>query len=627
MNNGHWLTCTGGDRDSTNLTREFLTHASKTNDLFTAGLAVIAKLISIGLSRAADEGSTASNESIRALEHSQRSPTYSAVLVTVENSVSKILEEIFSDFEAQYPCSRPFWMSHSTASNGTIDSVGKNNENVLQGLGQKRTREGEDTMVMDVDGDEDRDEFLGTDVSDVLEQQAHESWTLLQLLLCHEKKYTQYPFEKELESSVGVGVDGSMGVVGGITEVEDHIIGDSKSDNKANIEGHEGEDDRGGSEDGCGLLSLVVTTAAHLISFSRWSRLIGSLHAHLVPLLVDSPLIFIAKNLPNLPRWEDRRNILKAFEPFLPVNSCVMMADQTGNGDRYVAEMTEDRVGIEGQKEEEKDDEEEEDRSDVGVGKKRTHSARRACSSDRRRVKSPVSNSDRILLKVERAVVRLAQATSILPSSTSTSTSITTSSTSAFSSTSMGKDHHTDSKKDGSMDRSTGHSGVVVPTENPFNKCCFLSMALVPVVGTNMGCGTGTNMGCGTGTNMGCGTGTNMECGTGTNMECGTGTNMGCGTGTNMECGTGTNMGGGTGTNMGVRKDTEEVKEMDVKHATFVSHSCVPNAQLQAVLAEDGLKAVLVALRRVEKGDTIFCSAIEHSNQVGESGIVYLLGR
>jgi hypothetical protein len=430
MNNGHWLTCTGGDRDSTNLTREFLTHASKTNDLFTAGLAVIAKLISIGLSRAADEGSTASNESIRALEHSQRSPTYSsrtAVLVTVENSVSKILEDIFSDFEAQYPCSRPFWMSHSTASNGTIDSVSKNNENVLQGLGQKRTREGEDTMVMDVDGDEDRDEFLGTDVSDVLEQQAHESWTLLQLLLCHEKKYTQYPFEKELESSVGVGVDGSMGVVGGITEVEDHIIGDSKSDKKVNIEGHEGEDDRGGSEDGCGLLSLVVTTAAHLISFSRWSRLIGSLHAHLVPLLVDSPLIFIAKNLPNLPRWEDRRNILKAFEPFLPVNSCVMMADQTGNGDRYVAEMTEDRVGIEGQKEEEKDDEEEEDRSDVGVGKKRTHSARRACSSDRRRVKSPVSNSDRILLKVERAVVRLAQATSILPSSTFTS--ITTSST------------------------------------------------------------------------------------------------------------------------------------------------------------------------------------------------------
>jgi SET domain len=132
------------------------------------------------------------------------------------------------------------------------------------------------------------------------------------------------------------------------------------------------------------------------------------------------------------------------------------------------------------------------------------------------------------------------------------------------------------------MDRATGHSGVVVPTENPFNKCCFLSMALVPVVGTNMGCGTGTN----------------------------------------MECGTGTNMGGGTGTNMGVRKDTEEVKEIDVKHATFVSHSCVPNAQLQAVLAEDGLKAVLVALRRVEKGDTIFCSAIEHSNQVGESGIV-----
>jgi hypothetical protein len=81
-------------------------------------------------------------------------------------------------------------------------------------------------------------------------------------------------------------------------------------------------------------------------------------------------------------------------------------------------------------------------------------------------------------------------------------------------------------------------------------------------------------------------------------------------------------MGGGIGTNMGVRKESEEMKGMDMNHATFVSHSCVPNAQLQAVLGEDGLKAVLVALRRVEKGDTIFCSAIEHSNQVGESSSV-----
>jgi hypothetical protein len=102
MNNGHWLTCTGGDRDSTNLTREFLTHASKTNDLFTAGLAVVAKLISIGLSRAAGEGNTARNENIRALEHNQRPPTYSsrtAVLVTVENSLSKMFDDINSCYQ------------------------------------------------------------------------------------------------------------------------------------------------------------------------------------------------------------------------------------------------------------------------------------------------------------------------------------------------------------------------------------------------------------------------------------------------------------------------------------------------------------------------------------------------
>jgi hypothetical protein len=57
---------------------------------------VIAKLISIGLSRAAGEGNTARNESIRALEHNQRPPTYSsrtAVLVTVEYSVGKVSED------------------------------------------------------------------------------------------------------------------------------------------------------------------------------------------------------------------------------------------------------------------------------------------------------------------------------------------------------------------------------------------------------------------------------------------------------------------------------------------------------------------------------------------------------
>ena len=43
------------------------------------------------------------------------------------------------------------------------------------------------------------------------------------------------------------------------------------------------------------------------------------------------------------------------------------------------------------------------------------------------------------------------------------------------------------------MDRSTDHSGIILPTENPLNRCCFLSMALVPVTGNNMGCGTGTN--------------------------------------------------------------------------------------------------------------------------------------
>jgi hypothetical protein len=102
MNNGHCLTCTGGDRDSTYLTREFLTHVSKTNDLFTAGLAVVAKLISMGLSRAADEGNTARNENIRALEHNLRPQwnlSRTAVLVTVENSLSKMFDELNSCYQ------------------------------------------------------------------------------------------------------------------------------------------------------------------------------------------------------------------------------------------------------------------------------------------------------------------------------------------------------------------------------------------------------------------------------------------------------------------------------------------------------------------------------------------------
>ena len=88
-NNGHWLICTGGDRDSTNLTREFLTHAMKTNDLFTAGLAVVARLISIALCRVG-EGSTASNESMNAQQHSQHSVTYPS---RTESGVSNILDE------------------------------------------------------------------------------------------------------------------------------------------------------------------------------------------------------------------------------------------------------------------------------------------------------------------------------------------------------------------------------------------------------------------------------------------------------------------------------------------------------------------------------------------------------
>ena len=118
---------------------------------------------------------------------------------------------------------------------------------------------------------------------------------------------------------------------------------------------------------------------------------------------------------------------------------------------------------------------------------------------------------------------------------------------------------------------------------------------------------------------------------------------MGCGTGANMGCGTATNRRGEgeiedafylrkketvkTG-KTGETGETGEIGEMGsrgtgeagvrkVTHPTFVTHSCVPNAQLQAVLGGDGRRAVLVALRRVGKGDTVFCSAIEHSNQVG----------
>ena len=545
VNNGHWLICTGGARDNTNLTREFLQHASKTNDLFTAGLSVVAKLISIAMSKYQSE-----NDHI---EYSNQKNN--TTFISQESSVSTLLEEILGDFESQYHCSGLFW--NAPVDSVLLDSKASEEEDVKKkknhDKNKKRKRQNNDNCHVrssdcNSDGESDFDDVAPLGMSNVLEQQTHESWTLLQLLLRHEKSYTSFPFNSShhITTSTSTSTSSSSTSSSSFSSSSDSC---NHNDNNDDNDGNQPEK----------LLLNIVLNMADALSFSRWSSLISSLYTNLVPLLIETPLIPVAKKLPNVPLWEDRKNILQAFDFFLPSSSNSLVEDKMKirNGDE-----------------------------------------------------------DDVMLDIERKIVRLAQAASILPTSTSTSTSSTS--------------YSINSNKSNNTEKENDLNSVSVPTENPFNRFCYFAMALIPGIGTNIGCINDDD--------------DNDNCDNDDDMKY-----RKTGEETKVKIKLISKIGNKYNDEIDMiehkrkhkkgQKQKEKQIEIEInvkenaltekinnisddrknkknKKHFFVSHSCVPNFQINGIMSEIGLQATLVALRDVKKGELVQCSAIDHSNQV-----------
>ena len=174
-------------------------------------------------------------------------------------------------------------------------------------------------------------------------------------------------------------------------------------------------------------------------------------------------------------------------------------------------------------------------------------------------------------------------------------------------------------------------SGVIVPTENPFSRVAFLAMALVPVIGTNMG-PLGTNIGPIVGPIVGSLVGMKpcavpaiinveptMRSSVGTEIRPAIEASEGpSDRPNNADLSVGTKEGSHSTTGSDAKEDSrvEHGRSLRPPPPCFVTHSCVPNAQLQGHIGEWGLKARLVALRRVGVNELIQCSAVEHFNQV-----------
>ena len=531
---GHWLVCTGGRREDTNLTRSFLSHASKTNDLFAAGLAVIAKLISTSI---------AISVHVRAED-----ATVKTIGIAVENLAEHILhrrkmiytslEGSIAGFEAQYPSKHPFWGPKSAVSveasdecyetdrdsdgkrdrNGGGDSDSSRDRdrdrdsncssNRAAGIDCKRSRNCDKESISrkrNLNGIRDEKEIElncsvekvsrnDGDVLDVLEQQAYESWTLLQLLLTREKNIN-LSYESYNDCTL--------------------------NDNDAKVAAFNAECIQHGDKSYSGLRAEATETMAAIMTFSRWSLLLGSLHNHLVPLQMDNPLCTIARSIPNLARWEDRKIIFHALNSFIQAKS-EYEQDECGGADQILqCALT--------------------DIPPQSVSKTRCHAS--GCPTPKTALQSGVGlesiSADQ--LAIERKIMRLAQAASLISSPSSSSSS-------------------------GATNKQVGLSRLT-DTENPFSSIAFLAMALVPTIGTNIGPCPCPNQG--------------SQTDSGTAGVC-----------------------------------TEKLTGIGIGHCEFVSHSCIPNAQLQTFMGPLGLRTRLVALRRVEKGSVILCSAIQHSCQV-----------
>ena len=605
--NGHWLHCIGGSKSSTNLTREFTRHALKTNDLFVAGSTVIAKLIS--------------NAAPAALTlQTSRDPPSAILTATVHETVEGILESALVDFEKQFPCLRSFWRSRNrcddTSAAGSCDGG--------EEIGLKDTVEQQSSsMHENIDAVDD-----ALDVSDVLVQQAHESWSLLQLLLRHEKTGPSYPNARYGSAHSPIPKDGEVHADFAMLEETKQLPYVSDS------------------------YAVIVRMFADLLNFPRWVRMLGSLSCHLVPLQIDHPLILVAKDLPKVPKFQDRKNILEALERFL-------CPDSTHTVDIRLKSVGEDAI-----------DENGVDQNDcvshpvnegIDSGRSKVGSKRKITSEIQVNSKShkmSTNASDNVYggkevmavnvgkerevekqeevtkmaevvnaMEIERRIVRLAQAAAILPSSSS-----------SFSSSSS------TSKLD-MKENPFGIGSQSLPTENPFSSICFFAMALVPNVAVNIGrldeaavALAGITAKCGRSLSCPAPVGHPAQDVLPSSIFMSSSLTV---TRRNTDKDRGGVRGGeridgsvtdgesaylsaemiDMATEISDTSKVERKAEVGVQEilsqsrCTYVSHSCVPNCRLQAFMSPSPatLSTRLVALRDVKKGEYVLCSAVETS--------------
>ena len=628
--NGHWLNCIGGGKGNTNLTREFTRHAFKTNDLFVAGSTVIAKLIS-------------NAAPLALISLTSRDPPQATLITAVHETVRGILESALVDFENQFPCLRPFWHSScsSSSSKCSNDSSAAGGFDDSRDISCRMEVGGQPSSVCDgIDVDEVSDAL---DVSDVLVQQAHESWSLLLLLLRHEKTGPSY-HDNELR---GVSADFSISRVRDI-HADSAVLEETRqlpsvSDNYA----------------------VIVRIFADLLTFPRWLRMLGSLSCHLVPLQIDHPLIQIAKDLPKVPQFKNRKNILEALASFL----CPSSTHSVDAGLKTGGEISIDKSNGDGCDRDSHSAHEGGDFDRDKVGNKRKTILEIQINSKSHKTCSPANDNgcgDRAIVKTdeqrgkdvekekeeedvkmaevvnamdtERRIVRLAQAAAIMPSSSSSSSS---SSYSSFKT-----DIEADLKENQSVIGSRS-----LPTENPFSSICFFAMALVPHIAVNAGCldqaavdlaritaqyGGPLKRPASVGhqevtpnfSSLSSSLSSieeNEDVNVGNDGRGVTGRKRISGSvaGKENACHPEAAAIATTDTSNTNKVENKVEKKVEVREegissqsrCKYVTHSCVPNCRLQAFMSPStvALSTRLVALRDVKKGDFVLCSAVETS--------------
>ena len=487
INNGHWLICAGGRREESNLTKGFLRHASRTNDLFTAGLSVIAKLISTVIAnidshcdfaRAAHmlEHNSSSTNTIENLEVNSDK----ICALTSSEEIKDTLEIALANFESQYPSTNPFWVPKlSETAKATAAGVNKeslkshltmnkheSNRNVesrdgiindnsdrprkkqRRQIGVKNDDHGEEgTGEKDENEDEKEEENDTENVSDILEQQAVESWTLLQLLL----KYEKNSISQHSKASAYIkDVTYYARTVNVSTEQRTNYT-DLPHSNRQDQNQNQNQNKNENQD--FDLFSTVVEGMAEIMSFHRWSLLLSSLHSHLVPLQVENPLAAVARSLPNISNIADRIKIYQELKKFLGKSCAISDVSQNQRNGTYKGSAMTSAVRVHGHLPAETCNSSVEIDIDSNNGITFTGFSDGSISSFD--LNSESKSKIHELILIDREIVRLAQASSLQSSSSSSSVYV--------------------------------QDSTSIPTENPFNRVGFLAMALVSVIGTNLG--------------------------------------------------------------------------------------------------------------------------------------------